>query len=376
MITLPLPRLLHHTLGIGLATGLLSLAPGASAFILTNGIGDGRLRISVDGYGSSGMGVVFPGDGLLTNNDAFYDPLGPIPSDGTIFESGVAFRLGSSGPRTFLSSGTIGDIYDIFGFVVDPGSGNLPAVGVTGTATSANSAFNFGGLAFNLNQTLTDLFTGTSQSGTRLTQTYQITNSGTSAVPFELLRYLDGDLLFDGSFSGDGGGRIITSTGEELLFETDQAAGTSDPTTFIGISVTGGTSPANNYEVGRYSDLVEAINNGLELLNVVVEDGADSDQFVDAGLGYDITLALSRNFTLGAGQSTTFTTSTFFGSGAPQQLTPLEPPIVTPPVITPPVITPPVVSPPTTSVPEPGSWAGVIALGAIGQGLRRRRQAA
>src|SRR5947199_355359 len=75
--------------------------------------------------------------------------------------------------------------------------------------------------------------------GSRLTQAYTFTNPSASAVSFELVRYLDGDLQFDQSIT-DGGGRLVLN-GVETLFETDSATGTADPTTFVGISASGGT---------------------------------------------------------------------------------------------------------------------------------------
>lgn len=267
----------------------------AAPFTLTNGVGDTKVSIGVDGFGAFGSAA-----GSHTT-DAFYDPLGAIGSDQTTFESFVAIRIGSSGTRTFLSSG--------------PVSG-LPNPVVAGTALSGSSVFSHSGLDFALTQTLSTLFTGVTPTGSILTQTYSILNPGTSAVSFELVRYLDGDLLFDSSLS-DGGGRIF-SGGTEILFETDAAVGTAVSTTFVGITATGGTIPAlGRYEISPWSGLRSAILAGTALGDFVFGDGADPDQFIDVGPGYDVTLALNNIFTLGAGASTVYTTTTIFGSGDP-----------------------------------------------------------
>jgi hypothetical protein len=45
---------------------------------------------------------------------------------------------------------------------------------------------------------------------------YTITNPTDSPIDFELLRYIDGDLLFNGTFT-DGGGRLFVNGLETYL---------------------------------------------------------------------------------------------------------------------------------------------------------------
>jgi hypothetical protein len=275
---------------------------GAAPFILTNAPGDATVTVGVDGYGAFGSSV--GGD----STDANYDPVGAIGVAGTTFESGVAIRFGAAGPRSFLTSGDIG------------GSGGLVNPAVAGNATSATSSFTFGGLSFSLTQTLTPLLDGPTQTGSLLTQTYAITNTTGGTLDFELLRYIDGDLQFDGSIT-DGGGRLVLPDGTEILFETDTAAGTATSTTFVGITATGGTIPGTNrYEVDSFAGLRDRIISGSGLDNTITGDGGDADQFIDTGSGYDVTLALRNLFSLGAGASTTYTTQTIFGTGAPEDI--------------------------------------------------------
>jgi hypothetical protein len=81
-------------------------------------------------------------------------------------------------------------------------------------------------------------------------------------------------------------------------------------------------------------------------------DSGDADQFIDAGGGYDVTLALRNLFTLDAGGTGTYTTHTIFGVEAPED-----------------------VEDPGNPVPEPAtviSGAAFAAL-AIARSLRRRK---
>jgi hypothetical protein len=272
----------------------------AAPYTLTNGPGDGTVTVGVDGFGAFGSSV-----GADSTN-AIYDPVGAGGPAGTTYQSGVAIRFSTTGGgRTFLTSGNIG------------GSGGLANPAVAGSPTLGVSAFVFGPLSIRLTQTLTPLMTGSVQTGSLLTQTYVMTNTGTEALSLEMIRYLDGDLYFDGSLI-DGGGRLFVGS-LEILFETDSATGSATSTTFVGITGEGGTIPAaGRYEIDSYSGLRSRIVSGSGLNDSVTNDGIDADQFIDAGFGYDVTMALRNIFTLPAGGSDTYVTRTFFGSGTPE----------------------------------------------------------
>lgn len=268
--------------------------------ILSTAAGDGGLRVSVDAFGAFGSSA---------SGDAFYDPVGGIDEAGTVFESAVAVRVGNTGGRTFLSAFGIG------------ASGNLENPGFSSSGeTEANSSFAFGGLNFDLRQTVSDsIGEDGDRNGSSLVQTYTITNPTGAPISFELVRYLDGDLLFDGSLT-DGGG-LITNGNTELLFETDTAAGTSEATTFLGFTSEGGsTREPGRFEIDAFPDLLERITAGEELDGLITGDSDDEDSFVDTGAGFDITLALRNAFALSPGESTTYTTATIFGSGAPDEV--------------------------------------------------------
>ncbi len=270
--------------------------------VLTTGTGDGNLTVEVDGYGSFGAAV-----GIGSDQGAIYDPIGPISAASTTFQSGVALRFGSVGPRQFLTSGFIF------------GTSTLPSIPTTGSATSIVSNFSIDSLAIELTQTVSRLFNSANvQTGSYLTQRYVITNTSSAPVNFELVRYIDGDLLFDGSLY-DGGGRLLTQ-GREFLFETDAGGGGETDTTFFGIDATGGTIPTSGrFELESYSTLGNSVASGAALNDTIWGD-FDGDGFIDAGAEYDVTLALRNVFTLAPGATASYTTRTVFGSGQPDAL--------------------------------------------------------
>ncbi|MDA0920612.1 MAG: beta-propeller fold lactonase family protein, partial [Planctomycetota bacterium] len=262
---------------------------------LDNGPGDGSVSISsVDAYGQFFSAV--------------YDPIDDDPA-GTTFDSEVYFRFGSSGTRQSL----------------------IDASGESGSSIrslndEANSSFNIGDLTFVLTQTLEPVFDEFgNQSGSLLTQTYRIMNTGESSQAFELVRYLDGDLEFDGSID-EGGGRLQLPTGEDLLFETDLGTSPETSTKFLGITGFGGTPPeVGRFQIEEFSVLQSAIANGDLLTDDLSNFGnavdGNGDQFVDEGLEFDLSLSLANLFVLGASQSATYTTHTLFGSDSPSNAT-------------------------------------------------------
>jgi subtilisin-like proprotein convertase family protein len=260
-----------------------------SSATLTTGIGDASLSVTIDGGGEF--------------RSAIYDPVGPTSQADTTFQSSLYFREGPAGVRQEFGNG-----------VTDP------LITVNATNTQATGTFTVNALTFDLVQIVSPLFDGAGvQNGALLTQRYQMTNTGATTVDFELVRYLDGDLLFDGTLI-DGGGRLTTPSGTEVLFETDAGGGGSTATTFVGITGTGGSIPAvNRFEIDAYSGLETRIANGTALDGLITGD-ANADGFVDLGSEYDVTLGLRNVFSLAPGASDTYTTLTVFGTGAPNQL--------------------------------------------------------
>jgi hypothetical protein len=209
---------------------------------LTTGTGDGSVTLGVDAFGSFGSNI-----GGTEATDAQYDPVGAQLAAGTTFRSEVAIRTGTNVARTFLNQASIVDQ-----IIINP------------TPTTAQSTFSVDGLNFELTQRVTDLIVDGVKKGSLLTQTYIITNPTTALVDFELIRYIDGDLDFDGSIN-DAGGRKVSGT-EEILFETDSGTDPSVEATFLGITAIGGlTPPAGRYEIDSYSELRNSIIDGTAL---------------------------------------------------------------------------------------------------------------
>ncbi len=264
---------------------------------LATSVGDGGLNITVEATGSFGSSV-----NPLTY--AYYDPAGSIHEASTTYQSRLALRIGDTEERTFLTQ--------------ENTQVALAANQSDFTATSPNSIyseFTHGGLEFNLEQSVGKLFQDNQRTGSFLTQTYTITNPGAETVNFDLVRYLDGDLQFDGSID-DGGGRLVRD-GQQILFETDAGGNPLESTTFVGITADGGTELEGNFEVDDWWDLKERILDGEPLDNAIAGDSDDDDEFVDEGFEYDLALALGNGFELAPGESTTYTTTTIFGSGSP-----------------------------------------------------------
>ncbi len=255
-----------------------------------------------------GTGIQF-GDISLTTGDSnlttdAYGAFGSDAEDSTTLASGIALRIEEETEATFLTTGEIGN------------SGNLSDPGFTAfTNSSATSSFNFSDLDFTLSQTFREV------GNTRvLTQTYFISNSGTARVDWEMFRYFDDNLQFDNS-ADNGGGARSAFEGQEILFETETAGTTRDDSDFVGITATGGNRDTpGRYEVNDASDLVNNIvdfsRSVASGLDDIVNGDRDNDGFVDAEAGYDISLALRNSFSLDPDESTVYTTTTIFGSGA------------------------------------------------------------
>jgi Ca2+-binding RTX toxin-like protein len=261
--------------------------------------------------GTGDGSLILPTSALGTFRSSIYDPIGRVSAADASFESDIYFRDLNSGSVLRQSLGNPSIL-----FPVQPT--NISTIRLNGT-TEANSSFDLGTLHFALTQTVQSTFdVNNAISGALLTQSYVVTNMGPATANFELDRYYDGDLQFDGSIS-DGGGRLITTAGDEILFETDRG-GTSTSTTFVGITGKGGTIPtAGRYDIDRFPTLRGNLSVGRPLRNLVTND-TNGDRSVD--IPYDVTLGLANLFNLNPGESATYTTHSVFGNGIPSNLRP------------------------------------------------------
>lgn len=287
------------------ALALFASSSVLNAAILDTGAGDGSVIIDVDGYGNS--------------SSAIFDPLGPVGAADTFYESGVF--IPTAGGRSVIG-GVFEDIIpeeggEFDGPVEIAGSPAGEFTVISQTATEFVTSFSVGALDVLLTQTLVDSVETGIVTGSLFTQAYQVTNTGVDAS-FDIIRYLDGDLDFDGELDDSGG--ILSVAGSQILFEIEADNVPGSDTTFVGIAATvsgDNLSPnagVQNYEMNEYSTLLDDIQGGFDLRNVI-EGDLDSDGFIDGT--YDVTMALQNFVTIPNGGTVTYTTATLFGNAVP-----------------------------------------------------------
>lgn len=258
------------------SAALIAFVPlSGHAVTLTNGGGEGDVEVQVDEFGSF--------------NHAWFDPVGDIGGGDVVYSSYVASTLGSS-------LGSLGGQQDS---------------GATILSQSANqyvTRFTINQLEFTLTQTVNDAVESGVQTGSVFTQQFQIRNLTDVTNTFDLYRYMDGDLYLTDTTLFDGGG-VIQQGGVTVLYETDLVDGVTAEDTFLGITAQGGTVPTQN----RFS-IADCC--GIPApLDDTVDGDTDGDGIIDEA--YDVTLNLRNAFSIGAGQTATYTTATLFGNGEP-----------------------------------------------------------
>lgn len=263
---------------------------------LTTGTGDAHVTIDVDStgaFGTDGTGI----GGLRS----LYDPVGTIAAADTVFDSRLGIRSGNS---TYDSVRSIDSNVSVL-------------AQVAGSTTSATSRFAVGPYVVSLVQTVSSTFSASGiRTGAELTQTYAIQNSSNVPQNLGIVRYIDADLLFDGSID-DGGGALIGPDGNMILFETDKGGSGSADTTFVGITNAGGAPVTSGFfEIDEFSALRDRLfRSGDATLDDSISRDADNDGFVDATREYDVELALANRFPgLAPGATATFVTKTIFGN--------------------------------------------------------------
>jgi len=276
---------------------------------LSTGSGDGGVTIEVDSFGVFGAGALTSSGSSIAD----YDPVGPLNSAPAVFESFVAFRTGTSGPRL-----AIGDPQFTPAQSPDVTLENA----VSGTLTRASSSFRIGQLSVDLVQRVEPtLDVNGVRVGSRLIQTYSVSNPTTLQATLDLVRFNDAELLFDGS-AEDGGGVLFGSTGEPTLFVSDPGSIGSTDTTFVGTTTQGGVvQSTNRFRIDGFSQLASLVLSGDSLDGAVAGD-TNGDGFIDVGNEYDVALALRNLLTIDPGQSVDYVTTTSFGSRPDSIVTP------------------------------------------------------
>lgn len=252
---------------------------------LTNGTGDGDVSVGgIDAAGDFGSNVTF-------------DPIGTVfgSQGGVNFNSDLYLRVGTTGARNVLGSNAT----------------------IAGSMTEANSTFSDSGLDFALVQTVGILNDGAGvRIGSQLTQTYTITNPGSTTLDFELVRYNEAHAFTFGNAGNDGGGVVQSANGVDVYFESAGVL-SSTPTPFIGITGIGGTEPVTNrFEYGPFASVFPTISSGGALSDSFNNNGnadTDGDGLVD-NPPFDAEVAVRNTFSLAAGATAVYTTHTLFGS--------------------------------------------------------------
>jgi len=276
---------------------------------LSTGSGDGDIQIDVDAFGRFGTAAFGSSDQQGTPTSvADFDPVGPFGSAEVVFDSKIGIRAGAIGPFAPLGPAT-------------------PGVTITrqidGSITSALSAFVVGQLSVSLDQSVAPTFLGDgNRAGAQLRQGYTITNNSDGPTSFDLARFIDADMEFENSFSSDGGGILVDSTGKLIAFITDRGGTASDNTPFVAITAVGGeVVTSNRFDIDQLGTLTNRLFNEATPLRDAVSGDINADGFVDAAEGYDSAAALRNVFTLLPGQSIVYVTDTIFGI-RPDSLTP------------------------------------------------------
>lgn len=255
--------------------------------LLTNGSGDGTATVSVDPYGAF--------------DELTFDPVGEQAAAETTYESGLWFsgagRAGQGGNGGFLSVDTIS------------GPTQPPIAFQSVDATKATSEFTVDGVRFQLVQEMLPSSDGTST----FRQIYTLKNETGAATSFDLLRHIDGDLQFDGSISDRAG----VSSDRQRVFEFDSGDDPNQPTTFVGIQMSGGTDLG--FRVAPYPFKGTLLNLGRESLGNTLSPDEDHDGLTDSD--FDVTMTQGRTFTLAADASAQLVVETILGYAAPSQTT-------------------------------------------------------
>ena len=301
--------------------GPIRIATGASTGV------DGYLDIAPDEYGS--WAVPFAG-GEGPNDDHF----NPVDHDlaQAAFTSGF-FLFDPPTRRELLS-----DNADWQGVFAADSSLNREVTaenvasdtnddGVDDTLTSSFRVFREGSveLAFDLTQTVSSDGAGVAI----IEQVYIITNNGTGAISFTLVRAYDGDLVWEGDFGDDEAGTTTNSGGgDRHVFQQEPTAPgvtavtLSSPTGGAYYGGKHGVEPAGGppaYAFGTDVQVWEAYGIPESWRNHIAGVGYDTDGLsgplppgatdpTDAFMGMDFEIAL------GPGESTTLSVSHTYGA--------------------------------------------------------------
>lgn len=273
---------------------LIAIEP-VSAINLTTGNGDGDINIGDYSPESSTGNLTTTGQ----FRDCFFNPVGEYYSgEDSIFDSLVL----SSGELVQYLSGS-SDPIDFSSVSLD----------------QATSFFQAIDLNFNLFQIVEKVWDPESgeRSGSYFRQLYTITNPTDAAVSFEIIRYIDPDIL--GSTS-DNAGLLPGHCNSQLvyMFKPSDPGGASNPSSFIGLQTFSPDALDCSFDIAPYPSLKDNIEyNGWQALDRDVSDfDLDGDNIMDTTR--DWTYAVGHRFHIEPDASATYENRTFFGKGNPE----------------------------------------------------------
>jgi Ca2+-binding RTX toxin-like protein len=252
---------------------------------LTNGdpsVTDGAVRVPVDALGAFGR--------QPSIGEVVFNPPGPKPAATAVRSSAVFLSM----PGSFL--------------VDDCSEVRISLVGPPSTSMLVTQADNrVLGLGIRLTQSLAPVDAGTST----LTQAYELSYDGAEPLALAIVRHLDGDLAFDGDPTDLAGAAADGSR----LFQLD--AGETPATAGSLLAITGslgGDTTPDRWTVQPYdyrTTIEPSLGIPLADSGVVVGD-ANGDRVADAP--FDSSTTQQWTHVLQPGTTTTFTTTTQFGS--------------------------------------------------------------
>jgi hypothetical protein len=273
---------------------IISIRP-VFAINLTTGNEDGDINV--------GSGSPESNTGNLTTTgcfgDCFFNPVGNFYSgNDSIYDSllissddSVTTLTGSSDPIDFSSV----------------------------SLDQAESFFQENNLNFYLTQTVEKVWdpdTG-DRSGSYLRQVYTITNPTDTQITFDLIRYIDPDIL--GSTS-DNAGLLPGHCNSQLvyMFKPSDPGGASNPSSFIGLQTFSPDALDCSFDIAPYPSLVHDIeSSGWDALDRDVSNyDLDGDNVMDTTR--DWTYAVGHKFQIEPDASVTYENRTFFGKGNPE----------------------------------------------------------
>jgi hypothetical protein len=176
-----------------LAVALVASVGMAQSVTIDNGVvGDGHLKIDVDGYGG------YTNWGWAANLD-YYDPAGALAESNPMFAGSFMFYTPIEKVCFAEPFFDLDNTYNLRAGTFDLPTPSNPVVNVAGDeASSSWSSTNFAG-DISLDFTLVQTVAAGAGSVATLTQVLTVTNRSAAAVTGTLQRHLDLDLLWDAS---------------------------------------------------------------------------------------------------------------------------------------------------------------------------------